>query len=146
MANASLSRQLKRLGVPGIGIIILGLALFVLICFLEYTYSNKRGDLLGSIIYALPFSGCLTASLLAFVLGSAERRGTHLPWHRQKSVLFGLLLLSLSLLSLVGLVNSLMNNGLPDAVGLPIVGVGCLLALFIFVRLVMIRNSRAGTE
>jgi len=42
MANTSLSRQLKRLGAPGIGIIVLGLVLFVLIFFLEYTYSIKR--------------------------------------------------------------------------------------------------------
>ena len=146
MTNTSSSRQFKRLGAPGIGIIVLGLVLFVLIFFLEYSYSNKRGDLIGSIIYALPFSSWLTASLLAFVTGSAERRQTHLPWHRQKSLLVGLLLLSLSLFSLVGLINSLMNNGLPDAAGLPIVGVGCLLALFAFVRLARIRSSKAGTE
>lgn len=146
MTNTSSSRQFKRLGAPGIGIIVLGLVLLVLIFFLEYTYSNKRGDLLGSIIYATPFAGFLTASFLVFVMGMAERRQSHLPWHRQKSILVGLLLLSLSLLSLVGLLNSLMNNGLPDAIGLPIAGVGCLLALFVFVRLAMIRSSKAGTE
>ena len=146
MTNTSSSRRFKRLGAPGIGIIVLGLLLCVLIVYLEYSYSNKRGDLIGSIIYALPFSGFLTASFLLFVTGRAERRQTHLPWHRQKSILLGLLLLSLCLLFLVTLVNSLMNNGLSDAVGLPIAGVGCLSALLVGVRLVMTRNSRAGTE
>jgi amino acid transporter len=146
MAHISLSRQLKRLGAPGSGIIVLGLVLFVLIFFLEYTSSNKRSDLVGSIIYAIPFAGFLTASFLLFVTRSAQRRQTHLPWHRQKSILGGLLLLSLSLISLVQLVNSLMHNGLPDAVGLPIAGVGFLLGLVVSVRLVMISSSKAGTE
>jgi amino acid transporter len=117
LTNTSSSRQFKRLGTPGIGIIVLGLVLFVLIFFLEYTYSNKRGDLVGSIMYGMLFPGWLTASFLLFVTKRAERRQTHLPWHRQKSILVGLLFLSLSLISLVGLINSLMNNGLPDAVG-----------------------------
>lgn len=86
MAHISLSRQLKRLGAPGIGIIVLGLVLFLLIFFLEYTYSNKRGDLVGSIVYGMSFPGFLTASFLLFVTGRAERRQTHLPWHRQKSI------------------------------------------------------------
>jgi hypothetical protein len=107
---------------------------------------EKRGDLLGSIIYAIPFSGFLTAGLLLFVTRSAEGRQAHIPWHRQKSILGGLLYLSLSLISLVQLVNSLMNNDLPDAVGLPIAGVGFLLVLLVLVRLAMIRSSKAGTE
>lgn len=146
MTNTSSSRQFRRLGAPGICIIVLGFVLFVLIFFLEYAYNNKRGDLLGSIIYVIPFSSSLTASSLAFVTGNAERRRTHIPWHRQKSILVGLLLLSLSLLTLVQLVNSLMNNGLPDAVGLLIAGGSCLLALFVFVRLAMTHGSKPGTD
>jgi hypothetical protein len=141
MPHISLFSQHKRPGAPGIGIIILGFVLFVLIFFLEYTYSDKRGDLVGSIIYVLPFSGFLTASFLLFVRGSAERRQTHLLWHRQKSMLGGLLFLSISLIFLVELIDSLMHGGLPDTVGLPIAGVG-----FLLVLLAMIRRSKIGTQ
>ena len=146
MANTSKFGKLKRLGVLGSGIIVLGLILFVFLFFLEYTYSNKRGNIFGSILYTFPFYCALTASFLLFVMGSAERRQTQIPWHRQKSILNGLLFLSISLISLVQLINSLMNNGLPDAVALPIAGVALVLILIVSVRLTMILSSKAGAE
>lgn len=143
MVNTSFSRQLKRLGAPGIGIIVLGIVLFVLIFFLEYTYtySDKHGNLVWSIIYAIPFPDFLTFGFLVFVTRSAERRQTPIPWHQQKSILEGLIFVSLSLIFLVELLNSLMHNGLPDAVGVPLIGVSLLLVLFFSVRFVIIRSS-----
>ncbi len=146
MANAPAPRQPRRLGAPGIGILVLGLVLFVLIFFLEYTSSTKRGDLLGSIVYALPFSCFLPASLLMFVTRSLQEHQAHIPWHRQEAILLGLFYLSLLPLAVILLINSFMNNNLPDVVGIPIVVAGVLLELAIVVRLLMIRRSKARTQ
>lgn len=144
MANTPAPRQSQRPSASGIAILVLGLILFVLIFFLEYTYSMKRGDLLGSILYAFPLSGLLTGSSLLFLASRTQERQAHIPWHRQTAMLAGLLALSLSLLPLLQLINSLLNNGVPDAVGIPIAVVVFLLEVCIVVRLAMIYRSRTG--
>ena len=79
MANSSLSRQIKQLGTPRrSAIILLGFALFALILFLEYTHSTKHGDLIGSIIYAIPFPALLTASLLSLTANRNEMLQTQI--------------------------------------------------------------------
>jgi hypothetical protein len=113
---------------------------------LEYSYGSKRGDGIGSFIYALPFSGLLSVSLLTLVTASAERRQTHIPWYRQESALTALLYLPLCLITLTGLINSLMNNNLPDAVALSVDSVGLLLLLVVFVQFVRVRRSKARAK
>ena len=147
MANSSLSRQIKQLGTPRrSAIILLGFALFALILFLEYTHSTKHGDLIGSIIYAIPFPALLTASLLSLTANRNEMLQTHISWQREHYILVALLFLSMAIICLAILVNSFMNNNLPDAVGLPIGGVGFLLMLFVFLRLIMMRRSKTGIK
>jgi hypothetical protein len=87
MANSSLSRQIKRLGTPRrFALILLGSTLFALILFLEYTHSTKHGDLVGSIIYAIPFPGFLTASLLSLTTDKNEMRQIH--FYGKSSVIY----------------------------------------------------------
>ncbi len=134
--------QVKRLSTPiRNGIVLLGFVLFALIFFLEYTYSTKHGDVIGSVIYAIPFPMALTIGLLNITLNDKD---THIPWYRRLNVLLGLMLLLFSVICLLQLVNSLMNNNLPDAVALSIEGVSLLLLLLVFVRLVVVRRSVDG--
>jgi hypothetical protein len=140
MANTP-SRQTTRVGAPGIVILLFGLALFALVIFLEYTHGTKRGDLFGSIIYAIPFSFLLTGGLFGLTAGSVDVRQKHVPWHRQKFILLSLLSFSLCLVNSTLLVNSFMGNTLPDAVGLPIGIVGFLLAVVFFVQFMRVRNT-----
>ncbi len=147
MTNNSLFGQVKCLSTSRrIGIILLGFVLFALLFFLEYTYSNKHGDLVGSIIYALPFPCGLTASLLSLTSSNNEMPQLRAPWHKRQHILIGLMLLFVSIIYLVQLVNSLLNNNLPDALGLPIEGVGFLLILFIFLRFVVVRRSGTSAK
>ncbi len=144
MANTPAPRQPRRFRSPAIAILVLGLVLFVLLFFLEYTYSMKRGDLLGSLLYTLPLSCFLTASLLSFIASRSLERQAHVPRHRQTAIVAGVFFLSLSLFPLLLLINSLLNNGVPDAVGIPIAIVIFLLEMCAVVRLAMIYRSRVG--
>ena len=143
--NNSFFENVKRLSTPTRnGIVLLGFVLFALVFFLEYTYSNKHGDFLGSILYTIPFPCGLTASLLSFTNTNNEISQSHMPWHKRQQILIGLMLLFIFFTYLVLLINSLMNNNLPDAVALPIEGVSFLLLLLVFVRLVVVRRSVGG--
>ncbi len=145
--NNSLFDQVKRLSTPKRnGIVLLGFVLFALVFFLEYTYSSKHGDIVGSIIYAIPFPCGLIASLLSFTNNSNETPQLHIPWHRHQHILIGLMLLFVSIMYLVLLINSLLNNNVPDAVGLPIEGVSFLLILLVFLRFVVVRRSGTGAK
>ncbi len=140
--NNSFFDQVKRLSTPQRnGIVLFGFVLFALVFFLEYTYSNKHGDLLGSILYAIPFSCVLAASLLSFTNTNNEISQSHMPWHKRQQILIGLILLFISFTYLVLLINSLMNNNLPDVVSLPIEGICFLLILLFFVQFVVVRRS-----
>lgn len=141
--NNSLFEQVKHPGTLRIGIILLGFVLCVLLFFLEYTYSIKHGDLVGSIIYALAFPIVLTTGLLNLTLSNKE---IHIPWHKRLNILMGLMLLLLAVFCLLLLINSRLNNNLPDAVFLPIDGVSFLLILLVFLRLVVVRRSGIDTK
>lgn len=142
MENNSWSDEAKKPNILRRTIIFLGLALCVLLYFLEYTYGTKHGDQIGSLIYAFPFSSLLTTSLLTFIQRRDEKLQETAPWFRQQHILMGLLYLSVAIVFFATLLNSLLNNSLPDMVGFLIVGLGILLILFVCVQLVRIRRSK----
>jgi hypothetical protein len=100
---------------------------------------------LRSFIFAIPVPSFLVVGLLQFTVQNKTRQ-TSLPWYKDSSVLQRLWIWPSLLIYIPLLINSLMNNGLPDAVALPFMIVAVLLMLSLVVQKIIALRSGDHAE
>jgi amino acid transporter len=131
-ARTSVTVRLTALAVAILG--------FLLLFFLEYTYGNKRGDVIGSIIYALPAPLWLGLGILFFSAGIGEVREKRKRWYKQSLFMNGLAFCFFPLIWLVLL--GMVNNIIPAPLGFTLEGIIFVLIVGCLIWSVVLSNTK----
>ncbi|ERR1019366_3415899 len=145
MANLFSSQKSQRIVARTTSIILFCFVLFLLNFYLNYHFGLVQRNLLRSFIFAIPVPSFLVVGLLQFTVQNKTRQ-TSLPWYKDSSVLQRLWIWPSLLIYIPLLINSLMNNGLPDAVALPFMIVAVLLMLSLVVQKIIALRSGDHAE
>jgi small-conductance mechanosensitive channel len=133
------SQKSQRIGVRA-SIVLCCFVLFLLNLYLNYHFGLAQRNMLRSFLYAIPLPISLAIGLLQWTVQNKARQPS-LAWYKDDSVLQRLWIWPLFLICIPLLINSLLNNELPDVGVVPFLIVAVLLMLYLVVQKIRTRRS-----